>query len=648
VRDLVLQQALRRTAAEAAEYLADRIAAGEELPFEVVEEPGPAASMYRYLPLTGRFIREHSHGLRGLPAFAEARDALLRSELAERHLDAGGPSADHGGQVVDRDPAGQADSVILAFLTRLWEDSADFSLSDGRFEAAMRELEQGAEEPEGDTETMVPLIGLDMPLSRIQLPQATLIRTDAYEVPPEARASGLSAESDIRVVAVVRTTEGQDDPEENPPHRRFNNLLTALRLFKGGGVDLGPYAWTRVGEGRWRRIATGGARPRPGGYLVAEAEVDELRAFARALSVRPNRSPTLHWAINRFEMGAERPHVFEALSDCLLALRAALEGDGPAGIGVSMRVAALCAEPAERSAVKDRLDAALALERRLMSGVAESEGEDGAAVDSASEVEDFTRAILRDAAAGHLGHDLRATADEILLADGASVSAAQAGQQSGLSEYEPEDTPPSEHDEEPVPEPPETDEEISIERVWQFKRAPWLDDSEQLRPGADEVEHASSDPAPELESSEPNEIQSFDPSEIHESFRQREIAPVESSGPKEEEVEQAEPSYVDQPPPWVEQPSVPEEERRPVRERTVPVGSGEPRDLPGEDWLQGADRRHGVTLEWPAVQDDLDRTRDRPEDEESSGARVRHLFPVPDTTDWSVGELEYNREKYGR
>ena len=26
--------------------------------------------------------------------------------------------------------------------------------------------------------------------------------------------------------------------------------------------------------------------------------------------------------------------------------------------------------------------------------------------------------------------------------------------------------------------------------------------------------------------------------------------------------------------------------------------------------------------------------------------RVRHLFPVPDTTEWSVGELEYSRDRY--
>ena len=39
----------------------------------------------------------------------------------------------------------------------------------------------------------------------------------------------------------------------------FRQLVTTLRLYKSGGVGIGPYAWTRAGEHRWRRIATGDA-----------------------------------------------------------------------------------------------------------------------------------------------------------------------------------------------------------------------------------------------------------------------------------------------------------------------------------------------------------------------------------------------------
>src|ERR671919_110880 len=41
--------------------------------------------------------------------------------------------------------------------------------------------------------------------------------------------------------------------------------------------------------------------------------------------------------------------------------------------------------------------------------------------ETAIELENLARAILRDAACGHLGSELRSTADEILLADGFAV-----------------------------------------------------------------------------------------------------------------------------------------------------------------------------------------------------------------------------------
>jgi hypothetical protein len=85
-----------------------------------------------------------------------------------------------------------------------------------------------------------------------------------------------------------------------------------------------------------------------------------------------------------------------------------------------MRVAALCAEPEEREPVKALLDRAEALEKELWSGEPASIGERTPA-QIAAEVEDLTRAILKDAACGHLGGDLRATADEILLSDGLAV-----------------------------------------------------------------------------------------------------------------------------------------------------------------------------------------------------------------------------------
>ena len=37
--------------------------------------------------------------------------------------------------------------------------------------------------------------------------------------------------------------------------RQLRGLVSVMRLFKSGGVGLGPYAFAPTGEGRWRRIA---------------------------------------------------------------------------------------------------------------------------------------------------------------------------------------------------------------------------------------------------------------------------------------------------------------------------------------------------------------------------------------------------------
>ena len=56
--------------------------------------------------------------------------------------------------------------------------------------------------------------------------------------------------------------------------------------------------------------------------------------------------------------------------------------------------------------------------------------------ETAAALEDLARAILKDAAAGHLGSDLRATADEILLADGLAVGDGAAEQRGGTTEWD--------------------------------------------------------------------------------------------------------------------------------------------------------------------------------------------------------------------
>ena len=57
------------------------------------------------------------------------------------------------------------------------------------------------------------------------------------------------------------------------------------------------------------------------------------------------------------------------------------------------------------------------------------------------------------------------------------------------------------------------------------------------------------------------------------------------------------------------------------------------------DWLGEVSRLERETLEFPA------RVTRRDPEEKIDMPRVRHLFPVPDETDWDVSELEYDRTK---
>ena len=130
---------------------------------------------------------------------------------------------------------------------------------------------------------------------------------------------------------------------------------------------------------------------------------------------------TLGRAISRFQAGLERPVTLEALNDYLLTLRFLLEGGGPASLGMPMRVAALCAEPDDRTEVKATVDNALALEQ----GALERRADDRLRASPARR--DRRRGRGPDARdpgrcrCGHLGTELRTTADEILLGEGLQV-----------------------------------------------------------------------------------------------------------------------------------------------------------------------------------------------------------------------------------
>ena len=278
----------------------------------------------------------------------------------------------------------------------------------------------------------------------------TLVRADTVEVPSEAQAGDLGGASpwEPAFLAVARVPDdesGDTDPGAIAVES-FRRLVTTLRLHKSGGVGLGPHAWTRISGDRWRRIATGAGRPRPGGYRLTETELAPLVGLAHALAGpstpfgRRNserarlrcRARARDLALRgrsraqRRDRGAQRPPA---------ALRFVLEGGGPADLGLAMRVAALCAEPASRAEVKAVVDRAIGLERELWSGEPAPGAGSMTPAETASALENLARAVLRDAACGHLGSNLRVTADEILLADGLAVGDGAVEQRGATEEW---------------------------------------------------------------------------------------------------------------------------------------------------------------------------------------------------------------------
>ena len=250
----------------------------------------------------------------------------------------------------------------------------------------------------------------------LQLPHGVrLIRADAIEAPVEAmRSEGMGrAAWEPQYLAVAEQDEGPDSAAS--AMRQLRELISVMRLFKAGGIGLGPYAFAPTGEGCWRRIATGAPATRPGGYLLGKEDAERLADLAIALEARPDPDGALSWAVARFEMGCGRESALAGLSDHLLALRAVLDGHGPVGASLPMRASALISadDSCDRIEARGRVEGALELERSLMNGGTAQGG-----LELAAWIEEGARRMLREAALGELGTDLNTAADETLIATG--------------------------------------------------------------------------------------------------------------------------------------------------------------------------------------------------------------------------------------
>ncbi len=259
---------------------------GDQIPFDVAEQAGPdEAFFHSYVPLTARFVREREAELRSLPAFEPAREAVALAGVAAPYLEQRGES-------VPADPGERAARLLTVFIASLWDGCTEFSLDRERLESALAVLDAETGDVDEAEIVVVPIVGLQMPVARLQLPHGMqLVRADSFEAPIEAmRSEGMGrAAWEPQFLAIAEQGEGADSAAA--ALHQLGDLISVMRLFKGGGVGLGPHAFAPTGEGRWRRIATGAPAPRGDGYKLergGDGAAGRARRDARG-QARPGR-----------------------------------------------------------------------------------------------------------------------------------------------------------------------------------------------------------------------------------------------------------------------------------------------------------------------------------------------------------------------
>jgi hypothetical protein len=548
-----LQEALRRLAVEAADLFEELLASGAEMPFDLEPTDDGPLPMYSYAPMTGQFIERHLAELRRLEAFVEVR------EIA-------------------------GDEAAIGFMVGLWEGKTEFDIAGDRLQGAINAvlatISSDSDEATPAGEVIVPLVGFHMPKDEIELDGVRIVRADLVDDAPvdaiDATRSGgrgkpgFLACLSCGLAAVAPAAAVADD---------LRRALRTMRLFRPGAVGLASHGWAKR-SGGWERFGTGASRPRQGGYRLTGNEVPELEKFARTLNERGSRLPSLDWAASRFELGAERGSLIEALSDYLLALRGLLEGGGAARTTMSARVAALACEPHEREQGRVTMERGLAIERKLMSGGRYRPVAGASPLDVIAELEELLRRLLKGLATGELGGDLRAAADEVLLSEGLSATHVETPGVGETAEWRlPDPTPDDALDLSAIADGNLGEDEITVHRAKNGDGT----DTNQL----DDLSVRGAE-----EDRQPTTRIVVDDVELPE------IMSAEG------------------------------DHRAPTR----------PDDGGRADWFSAGDGEP----EWPAFA--KPRRKDHV-NREPSKDRVRYLFPVPDATDWSVGELRYERKR---
>jgi hypothetical protein len=262
---------------------------------------------------------------------------------------------------------------------------------------------------------------------------------------------------------------------------------------------------------------------------------------------------------------------------------------------MSARVAALACQPHEREQGRVTIERALAIERKLMSGGRYRPAAGASPLDVIAELEELLRRLLKGMATGELGGDLRNAADEVLLSDGLSATHFEQPAMGETAEWR-------------LP-------ELTGEKALDGLDLSAIADGTL---GQAEIQvHRGPDDETEERQGETSETNQLDDLSVRHGEDDRQTK-TESTR-----------IIVDD----VELPDLMEREGE-------PRASSPPEFGDRADWFSAG----GGEPEWPAFA--RPRRRDH-EGREPSKDRVRYLFPVPDATDWNVGELRYERKRGG-
>src|SRR3954447_9970638 len=206
MRNRGLHEALREFALEAAALLTEDQRSGSEIEFDVENEGsrhGPA--LYRYRPLTERFISERWPRLRELPTCQAGADALGSGASAWLR--------------VNGLRGAQAEPALQAMLQRLYEDATSFGFPEERFERVYSDVEDTLYRDTVSASVAIALHGFEMESERVDLGDGlSLVAAARLDAPLEPGGVACVREGDI----------GAEDTPEGEAARRVRELLAAL------------------------------------------------------------------------------------------------------------------------------------------------------------------------------------------------------------------------------------------------------------------------------------------------------------------------------------------------------------------------------------------------------------------------------------